>query len=166
MAFALLALAQVAGLLLVPFGLPGTWLQVAAVGVYAYAVHWGGGWWVLAIVAVIALVAEVVEFIIGGRYARKYGGSRRAGWGAILGGLAGAIVGIPIPVIGSVIGAFVGAFAGAALLELTKNPELRGAMRVGWGAFIGRVVAAAMKSAASVIIGVIAVATALVWSAI
>ena len=48
----------------------------------------------------------------------------------------------------------------AAVLEMTKNPEMRGAMRVGWGAFLGRLVAAAMKSAVSVLIGVIAVAPA------
>jgi len=161
MAFALLLLAQLAGLLLVPFGLPGTWLQVAAVGAYAWALHWSFGWVVFAVALAIAIVAEVVEFLIGGRYARKYGGSRRAGWGAIIGGLIGALVGIPIPVIGSVVGAFAGAFAGAALLELTKNPEMRGALRVGWGAFVGRIVAAAMKSAAAVLIGVIAVVAAL-----
>jgi uncharacterized protein YqgC (DUF456 family) len=165
MALALLALAQVAGLILVPLGLPGTWLQVAAIGAYAWATHWRAGWWIFALVLAIALVAEAIEFLIGGRYARKYGGSRRAGWGAILGGLVGAFVGIPVPVIGSVIGAFVGAFVGAAVLEMTKNPEWRGAMRVGWGAFIGRIVAAAMKSAASVIIGVIAVLAALARAA-
>jgi hypothetical protein len=161
MPFALMALAQVVGLLLVPFGLPGTWLQVAAIGAYAWATDWRAGWWIFAVALVVAVIAEVVEFLIGGRYTRKYGGSRRAGWGAILGGLIGAIVGIPIPIIGSVIGAFLGAFIGAAVLEMTKNPEWRGAMRVGWGAFIGRVVAAAMKSAASVLIGVVAVVAAL-----
>jgi uncharacterized protein YqgC (DUF456 family) len=161
MAVILLVLAQVAGLLLVPLGLPGTWLQVAALGVYAYAMHWRGGWWIFGVAVAIALAAEVIEFLIGGRYARKYGGSRRAGWGAILGGLVGAFMGVPVPIIGSVIGAFVGAFVGAALLELTKRSEMRGALRVGWGAFVGRVVAAAMKSAASVLIGVIAVVAAL-----
>jgi uncharacterized protein len=165
MAFALLALAQVAGLLLVPFGLPGTWLQVAAVGAYAWAMHWRAGWWIFALVLAVAIVAEVVEFAIGGRYARKYGGSRRAAWGAILGGLVGAFAGLPIPVIGSVVGAFLGAFVGAAALELTKNSEMRGALRVGWGAFIGRIVAVAMKAAASALIGVLAVAGALVWAA-
>jgi uncharacterized protein YqgC (DUF456 family) len=162
MAITLLVLAQVVGLLLVPLGLPGTWLQVAALGVFGYATRWGaGGWTVFAVAVAIAVAAEVIEFLIGGRYARKYGGSRRAGWGAILGGLIGAFVGIPIPVIGSVIGAFVGAFVGAAVLEMTKNPEMRGALRVGWGAFIGRIVAVAMKSAASIVIGVIAVFAAL-----
>ena len=43
MPLALLALAQLAGLLLVPLGLPGTWLQVAAIGAFAYYTRWGGG---------------------------------------------------------------------------------------------------------------------------
>jgi uncharacterized protein YqgC (DUF456 family) len=148
----LLLVAEAAGLLMVPLGLPGTWLQVAALAAFAWASHWRVGWWVFALALAIAAVSEVVEFVLGGRFARKYGGSRRAGWGAILGGLVGAFVGTPVPVIGSVIGAFVGAFAGAALLEMTKNPEMRGALKVGWGAFLGRLAAVAMKSAAAVLI--------------
>ena len=162
MAFALLALAQVAGLLLVPLGLPGTWLQVVAIGAFAWATRAGAtGWTAFGAALLLAVAAEVIEFVLGGRFARKYGGSRRAGWGAILGGLIGAFVGIPIPIIGSVIGAFIGAFAGAAVLEMTKNPEMRGAMRVGWGAFVGRLAAAAMKSAVGVLIAAIALVSAL-----
>lgn len=162
MGFVLLLAAQVAGVLLVPLGLPGTWLQVAAVGAFAWGTHWRGGWWIFAVALGLAAAAEVVELVIGGRFARKYGGSRRAGWGAILGGVAGAIVGTPVPIVGSVIGAFVGAFAGAALLELTKNQEMRGALRVGWGAFLGRIVAAAMKSAVAVMIAALALVAAAV----
>ena len=161
MAYALLALGQLAGLLMVPLGLPGTWLQVIAIGAYAYATHWRLGWWIFGIALVLAAMAEEVEFIMGGRFARKYGGSKRAAWGAILGGLVGALVGTPVPVIGSVIGAFVGAFIGAAALELTANSELRGAMRVGWGAFLGRLAAAAMKSAVGVLIAALALVSAL-----
>ena len=164
MALTLLILALIAGLLMVPLGLPGTWLQVVALGAYAWTHGWRGGWAFVVAALALAAIAEVVEFAMGGRFARKYGGSRRAGWGAILGGLIGAFVGIPIPIIGSVIGAFVGAFVGAAVLEMTKNPEMRGAMRVGWGAFLGRLAAAAMKSFVSVLIGVIAVLGALTWA--
>ena len=157
MALTLLILALIAGLLMVPLGLPGTWLQVVALGAYAWTHGWRGGWAFVVAALALAAIAEVVEFAMGGRFARKYGGSRRAGWGAILGGLVGAFVGIPVPIIGSVIGAFIGAFAGAALLELTKNPEMRGALRVGWGAFIGRLAATVMKAAVAVMIGVLAV---------
>ena len=157
MALTLLILALIAGLLMVPLGLPGTWLQVVALGAYAWTHGWRGGWAFVVAALALAAIAEVVEFAMGGRFARKYGGSRRAGWGAILGGLVGAFVGIPVPIIGSVIGAFIGAFAGAALLELTKNPEMRGAVRVGWGAFLGRLAATVMKAAVAVMIGVLAV---------
>ncbi|MBD0320832.1 MAG: DUF456 domain-containing protein [Gemmatimonadetes bacterium] len=121
----------------------------------------------LAVVVVLAVLAEVAEFVLGGRYAERYGGSKRAAWGAILGGLAGALLGVPVPIIGSVIGAFVGSFVGAALLEMTnnkdwKNPQWRGAVRVGWGAFLGRLVATAVKSGIGVAVAAVAVLSA-VW---
>jgi uncharacterized protein YqgC (DUF456 family) len=148
MAYGLLALSQLAGLILVPFGLPGTWVQVLGVVGYGFATDFRTvGWATITFVLVLAAVGEVVEFALGGRYARKYGGSRRAAWGAILGGIVGAFVGVPIFLIGSVIGAFVGAFAGAAL-------------RVGWGAFVGRMVATAAKSAIGVAIAAVALLSA------
>src|SRR5215210_6988145 len=114
----LLALTGVAGLLLIPFGLPGLWLIV--LGVLGY------GWLTdfqtmsatfLALVIGLALVGEIVEGWIGFRFAQRYGGSKRAGWGALIGGLIGVVVGVPLPIVGSVIGGFVGAFAGAAVFE-------------------------------------------------
>jgi hypothetical protein len=162
MAYALLVLAQVAGLLLVPFGLPGTWIQVLGVVGYAFATDFRTiGTATIVIVLVLAAVGEVIEFTLGGRYARKYGGSRRAAWGAILGGLVGAFIGVPVFLIGSVIGAFVGAFVGAAVMEMTRSPEVRTALRVGWGAFVGRLVATAAKSAIAVAIGAVALLSAL-----
>ncbi len=163
---ALLVLAQVAGLLLIPFGLPGIWLQVVSLGVFAWATGFREvGLVTLVLVVVLAVLAEVAEFALGGRYAARYGGSKRAAWGAILGGIAGAILGVPVPIIGSVIGAFVGSFVGAALLEMTnskdwRNPEWRGAMRVGWGAFLGRMVATAVKSGIGVAVAAVAVLSA------
>jgi hypothetical protein len=46
--------------------------------------------------------------------ARRFGGSRRAQWGALIGGFAGLFVGTPIPVLGSLVMSFVGTFAGCA----------------------------------------------------
>lgn len=162
MAYALLVVAQVLGLLLIPFGLPGTWVQVLGlVGFAALTDFTVVGAVPIVAVLVLAVVGEVVEFVLGGRYARKYGGSRRSAWGAILGGLVGAFVGVPIFLVGSVVGAFVGAFAGAALLELTRAPDARAALRVGWGAFVGRMVATAAKSAIGVAIAAVALLTAL-----
>ena len=169
MAILLLVAAQVAGLLLIPFGLPGTWLQVAALGAFAWFTGFHEvGFVPIALALGLALGAEVAEFVLGGRYAERYGGSRRAAWGAILGGLIGAVLGVPIPIVGSVIGAFAGSFVGAAVLEMSRsadwrNPEWRSSLRVGWGAFIGRLVATAMKCGIGVAIAAVAVLSAVLW---
>ena len=162
MAYALLVLAQVAGLLLIPFGLPGTWVQVGAVAAFGALTGFATvGWITITLVLLMALAGELLELSLGGRYARKYGGSRRAAWGAILGGLVGAFVGVPVFLVGSVIGAFLGAFVGAAVMEWTRSPDHRAALRVGWGAFVGRLVATAAKSAIGVAIAAVALLSAL-----
>lgn len=165
MPYLLLVLAQVAGLLLIPLGFPGLWLQVVALAGYGW---WTGfahiGWWPIMLVTVLAIFAEVLEFAMSGKFAARYGGSRRAAWGAILGGLIGAVVGVPIAIVGSVVGAFVGSFVGAVLFELShtwRSPEWRPAMRVGWGALIGRLVATALKSGIGVAIAAISLFAAL-----
>ena len=142
-------------LFLIPLGLPGLWLMLAAAFVYDIVMPGADpiGIWNIAGATVLAVLAEVGEFTLAGRYARKYGGSKRAGWGAILGGIVGAIVGVPIPVVGSVIGAFAGAFAGALAFEYMGSRNAGTATRVAWGALIGRVVAAALKVGVGVAIG-------------
>ena len=153
-ALLVLALVLLGGLLLVPLGLPGLWLMLAAALVYLLVIPAGGiGVWTLVGALLLVLVAEVLEFTIAGRYTRQYGGSRRASWGAIAGGLIGAVIGVPIPVIGSVLGAFGGAFVGAYLGELTVHRDSRSdPARVATGAVVGRAVAAAAKSGLGVIV--------------
>jgi uncharacterized protein YqgC (DUF456 family) len=156
LAILLLALCCIAGLVLVPLGLPGLWLMVA--GVLGYGALTGFrtiGIATLAIVLALALLGELVEWWVGFGLTERYGGSRRSGWGALAGGIVGAMVGVPVPIVGSVIGAFVGAFAGAAALEysLTRRPAV--AVRAGWGAVLGRAAGAAAKIALDVVIAVI-----------
>ena len=148
---ALLFLACVAGLLLIPFGLPGLWVIVLGILGYGWLTdfHAMSGLFVALVIAFAGL-GELAEARIGYSYARRYGGSGRAGWGALLGGLAGAVVGVPVPLIGSVIGGFVGAFAGAALFEYTTARRSAVAARAGWGAVLGRAIAAAVKMAIGV----------------
>jgi uncharacterized protein YqgC (DUF456 family) len=142
-------------LVLIVLGLPGLWVMVASAVVYNMIVPGDPiGWVSLIAVCVLAFVAELLEFTLTGRYARKYGGSRRAGWGAILGGIIGAMVGFPVPIIGPVIGAFVGSFCGALIAELTGGASAGDATRVAKGALIGRVVSTALKIGIGFTIGV------------
>ena len=155
MALLLLALALVASLLMIPLGLPGTWLMLAsAIG---YNVLVGGdpiGWWTIGLTLAVATVGEIIEFSLSSKYARKYGGSRRAGWGAIIGGLVGAFMGFPVPIVGPVIGAFIGSFVGALAMEYTRERNAQLSTRVATGALIGRAAAMAVKTGLGCVIAV------------
>jgi uncharacterized protein len=144
----LLAAGLLLSLFLIPLGLPGLWLMLGIGLLYdvlepTRAIGTGA----IVGAALLVLVAEGIEFVLGGRYARKYGGSRRAGWGAILGGLVGAVIGFPIPILGPMIGGFIGAFVGALGAEMTVRSDTRAATRAATGAVVGRAVAVALKVA-------------------
>ena len=144
----LLIAAIVLGLIMIPFGMPGTLVMFAAALCYHLLVPGGGiGLMTVIGVGVLMAVAEGLEWVLTSRFTKKYGGSRRAGWGAIIGGMVGAFMGVPIPIIGSIIGAFAGAFIGAFVFEWSREQNHGVATRVAWGALIGRVVAAAIKVA-------------------
>jgi uncharacterized protein YqgC (DUF456 family) len=150
MSLLLFGLLLLLSIVMIPLGLPGIWVMLAgAVGYNALvdgAIAGPIGWATLVGTLVLAVTAEVLEFTLSKSYARKYGGSRRAGWGAIVGGFIGAFAGIPIPILGSVVGAFLGAFVGAFVAELTNRGSGAGAAtRVATGAIIGRAVGAALK---------------------
>jgi uncharacterized protein YqgC (DUF456 family) len=143
----LLAAVMFLGLLMIPFGLPGTWIIAAAALGYQILVPDSISMLTIAVVFGLAVIGEVLEFTLSAKYTRKYGGSRRASWGAIIGGMIGAFVGVPVPLVGPVLGAFAGAFIGAFLGEYSRGGEQGTAPRVATGALIGRAVAAAMKVA-------------------
>ena len=154
----LLVLAFVAGLLLVPFAFPGLWLMVVALLGYGAATGFEGvGWGTVGLAALLAAVGEGLDLWLSFHYSQRYGGSRRAGWGAILGGIVGAIVGVPVPLVGSLVGAFLGAFVGAVLLEYSHLQRAGASVSAGWGAVLGRVASAAVKAALGLVIAVIGV---------
>ena len=132
------------GLLMIPFGLPGTWIIAGAALGYSLLVPNSISIFTVVIIAVLALVGELIEYTLTAKYTRKFGGSRRASWGAVIGGMIGAVMGVPVPIVGSVLGAFAGAFAGAFVAELTQSGAGK-STKVATGALIGRAVAAAMK---------------------
>jgi len=149
------------GLALVALGLPGLWLMVLAVIANGALTDFQRiGLATIVIVVVLAVIGEVIEAWLGFGMARRYGGSKRAGWGALIGGIVGAIVGVPVPIIGSVIGAFIGSFAGAVIFEYSKSGPGT-ALRAGWGALLGRAAATAAKTAVGVIIAVVALFAAI-----
>jgi uncharacterized protein YqgC (DUF456 family) len=156
LAVVILATALLVGLVLIPLGLPGLWVMVGGILAYGWLTSFRSvGVAMIAIVLALAFLGEVIENWIGFRYAKRYGGSSRSGWGALIGGLVGAVIGVPVAVIGSVIGAFLGSFIGAALFEYSYSRHVAVATRAGWGAVVGRAAAAAVKVAIGMVIAVV-----------
>ena len=150
-------------LFMIPLGLPGLWIMIASAFVYRMVLPGSIGVVTLAGIVILGVIAEVFEFTLSGQYARKYGGSRRASWGAMIGGVLGAIFffPIPIPFLGPIVGGMVGAFAGAFVGELSRRDQNVSATKVATGAMIGRAVAAAMKTGVGVVVAVWVVVAAL-----
>ena len=166
LAIVLLLALSVIGLAMIPLGLPGLWVMVGGILAYGWLTGFNSvGVAMIAIVLALAFLGEIIENWIGFRYAKRYGGSTRSGWGALIGGLVGAVIGVPVAVIGSVIGAFIGSFIGAALFEYTYSRQAGVATRAGWGAVVGRAAGAAVKIALGVVIAVIGVYAVLSFSA-
>jgi len=131
------------------FNLPGTWLMVLAAvlvewlgpGDYLFSagvLYWATG---------LALLGEVLEFVLGAAGSRKAGGSKRAAGLAIVGGIVGAIMGtgIPIPIVGTLFGACVGAFAGSLLGDRWAGRSIDASIEAGRGAAVGRLWGTAAK---------------------
>jgi hypothetical protein len=145
------------------FNLPGTWLMIL---VSALLEWWQPGqfmdsWTVLFVAAGLAVLGEVLEFVLGAAGSRHAGGSKRAAALAILGGLVGGIVGtvLPVPIVGTLIGACLGAFAGSLIGDLWAGRPLFPSFEAGWGAAVGRFWGTLSKLAiGAIIVAILAVA--------
>lgn len=153
----LFMLALLAGIVIIPFGLPGTFVIAGLALIHALLtgfVPLSGS--IILLLFALAAVGEIVEFFLGAATARKFGGSKPAMWGAILGCFAGAVFATGVmPVVGTLIGAFAGAFAGAFLFEYLHIGNSQRALRVGFGAFLGALGGKLMKIAIGIAMTVI-----------
>ncbi|HET7691616.1 MAG TPA: DUF456 family protein [Gemmatimonadota bacterium] len=155
---ALAVVGMIVALVVIPLGLPGLWIMIGILAAATFADEVSPI--VLVLLVVVALLAELAEWVIVARTSARWGGSRKAFWGAIAGGLVGILVGLPIPlpILGPLAAGLLGTFAGAAAVTLWETRALRSAGRVGCGAVLGRAFAAATKTAAGVVILVTGVA--------
>jgi uncharacterized protein YqgC (DUF456 family) len=139
--YILLLLLSLAGVAITLLGLPGLWLMVGSMAIFAWITqsHQFVGKESLIALLLLGLVAEVLEFVAGAAGSKAAGGRKRGMIGAIVGTFIGGILFsfVPIPIIATIVGACLGAFIGAAIMELTDR-DLMHALRVGTGAAKGR----------------------------
>ena len=95
--------------------------------------------WVIVILGVLAAFSIVFDFLSGTYGAKRYGASRAAVWGALIGTIAGLFFGIP--------GIFLGPFIGAVIGQLISGSPVEHAAKVGAGTWIGLLIGTAIKLA-------------------
>jgi uncharacterized protein YqgC (DUF456 family) len=109
------------------------------------------GGWTIAVLAALALLSWVLDYVAGVLGAKKVGASKQALLGAAIGTVAGLFLGF--------IGVLVLPFVGAAAGEYLARRDRDAAVRVGLATGIGLILALAAKLAiAFVMIGIFAVA--------
>jgi uncharacterized protein YqgC (DUF456 family) len=102
---------------------------------------------VLIVLGLVAAAVTVMDYLMP-LITSKWKGASKAGiWGSVAGMIVGMIF---FPPFGVIIGTFVGAVLGELLFS--KRPE--GALKAGWGVFLGTMMGIGLKLAVS---GVIAV---------
>lgn len=107
---------------------------VALGGSVCYAVAAGEpypSWWFWCVMVLLAVGGTLVDNLTTALGARKFGGSRQALWGSLLGLFAGALLAFPF---GIILGPFLGAFV-AELYFQRKNA--RDSAKSGLGATLG-----------------------------
>lgn len=146
----LVAVLMVGALLVIPFGVPGVWIMVLLllVGTFSGTLSWS--LWLFLVG--LALVAELGEFWILKRVGDRYGASKKAFWGAIIGGFIGVLIGTPVPVVGSVLAGFLGTFVGAGAVTLWESRSLGAASKVGVGVLVARTLAISLKIGVGVVV--------------
>ncbi len=136
-------------LFLVPLGLPGNFVIIALALFGAWITEFAHyGWISIGVMLGAAIVGEILEAILGSLVAGRYGATRYGMLGAFAGGIIGAILGtMVLPIIGTFIGSLAGTALGAPLLEWSRGANREDGVRAGFGAFLGRGLATAVKLA-------------------
>jgi uncharacterized protein YqgC (DUF456 family) len=101
----------------------------------------------------LALIVQVLDFIVPAWGTKKFGGSRMGMWGAVIGLIAGLFF---LPAFGP-FGIFTilgGPFLGAYVGEKIEGKASDKALRAAFGSFIGFLAGTMMKLAAATIIAV------------
>jgi len=157
---ALLFVFCLVGIASLVFGLPGTFLILAAALVYAWATDFVAvGWSTIGWLTGIAVLGEGIEFLASSAGAAASPGaapSRRVLIAALVGSFVGGLLGAPLLFgVGALLGALAGAFAGAAVAVTSEGGSASSAWSTGLGALRGRLLGFICKAALAVVMVVV-----------
>ena len=131
---------MVLSLMLLFLGLPGTWVILGIVGLWAFFVDSAVfGWQFFALLAGLAGVGEIIEFFAGHYGAKRFGGSNKGSIGGMIGAIAGGILCAPLFFgFGALLGALAGGYTGCFIVEKWCGAPAGVAARAAFGATLGR----------------------------
>lgn len=109
----------------------------------------------LFILAFLYIIGELLEFLFSYFGARKFGATKAAAWGSIVGIVVGAIAGSIIPIIGVFLGSIIGLFLGAFIVELSIKKNIFDSIKAGSGSLFGRLSAIIGKLVIAIIMCII-----------
>jgi uncharacterized protein YqgC (DUF456 family) len=128
-------------------GIPGGWIALGGITVYAVATGFSAvAWRWLVVMAVVLIIGEIIESLLGIVYVAHKGASKWGVLGAFVGGIFGAIAGsFIVPFVGSIVFGLICAFAFAVVFEYLFYKSLDRALQTGFFAFIGKLSAMFVK---------------------
>jgi uncharacterized protein YqgC (DUF456 family) len=145
------------GLFSIIFGLPGT--VIIFIDILLYAIITGFtkiGFKILIILAILMILAEALEFLLGMSGAARFGASKKGVWASVIGSMIGAAIMMPYLLgLGAIIGVFIGGFMGVLIIEFIRQQRMKPALRAGFGAMLGRIAGIVAKGTLSIIMIVI-----------
>ncbi len=121
--------------------LPGPVLILVAAIFHVLAIKDPGTGWVgLVVLAILVVLAHVVEFFSSAVGAKYFGSTKWGIWGAITGGIVGLFFSIPGLILGPLVGALVFELAFA-------RKQIRPAAKSTWGTLVGTTAGLILKTA-------------------
>ncbi len=130
------------------FGLPANWILLALVGLWKYCYPDTAGLtgMFFIIMLALAIIGEILEFVLQVVKAKKYGSSSSGTFAGVVGAIVGAILLAPFLFgIGALIGALLGAYLGCLIMELAKGRPQKEAREAAFGAMVGRFLGTVVK---------------------
>ncbi len=149
-AWILLILSFVSGLLLHIINLFGNWALAAGVAIFGLLTEFKYfSPWIILVVFLLALAGELAESMSAAAGSLKSGGGLSTMLVTILSFITGAALGtilIPVPVIGSIAGGWIGVYAGTVIFEkYVRGGTSEQAHKIGYGAMKGAVLGQLLK---------------------
>ena len=139
------------------FSIPGNFVVFLNTLLYGIATNFENmTFWFLVLIFFLALVIELMEYLIIAFGARQFGASKLGVVMAIFGGIIGSISGFSFsPVLGALLGGFLGVILGTLVIELVRGRHITEALKATQGALLGRVGGLSIKAIGTVTLVVI-----------